>query len=418
MSIEKVDLVVIGAGPAGLAAAAETARLKGRVVVVDESPLPGGRLSSQIHPEPGSAGRVQRRWFNGCAKAEHLVDEAKEAGAKIVYGASVWGVFPEWFVGVTPATPLSPKKVLPVGFKTKALLIATGATQNPMILPGWTLPGVITAGAAQTMINVHRVLPGRKALVIGLDPLSLSVAYLMAQIGVELQGIFLPPTNALQFGPSLPPTAIKALSALSAYAPNRWLALLACASAKMSRVSANLFPTSGLKVDGTKLFLRQAVAEIEGQDRVEMVTVVKLRADGTVKAGQEEKWPVDVVITSAGLSPLVELLQVGGCPLVHVSDLGGWVPVHNSKLETPVAGLYVAGSVTGVEGALVAEAQGRLAGQAAAGYLGLAEQTNVKQKVVKYRAAISAARKNAMAFLPNIEKGRKDLQRYAIHQAR
>lgn len=415
MSIEKVDLVIIGAGPAGLAAAAETARLKGRVIVLDESPLPGGRLPGQIHPEPGYMGKGQRKWFNGRAKAEQLVDEAQKAGAKIVCGASVWGVFPEWFVGVTPATPFPKNKTLAVGFEAGALLIATGATQNPLVLPGWTLPGVITAGAAQMMINVHRILPGRKAVVIGLDPLSLSVAHLMAQIGVQVQGIFLPPDNGLQSGHSLPLSSIKALSAFSAYAPNRWLALLARASAKMSRISANLFPPSGLKVDGIKLFLRQAVAAIEGQDRAETVSIAKLRADGTVKTGQEEKWPVDTVITSAGLSPLVELLQVGGCPLVHVPDLGGWVPAHNSKLETPVEGLFVAGSATGVEGAPVAEAQGRLAGLAAAGYLGLAEQANVKQKVVKYQAAISAARKNAVTFLPNIKKGREDLQRCTIH---
>ncbi len=416
--LPKVDLVVIGAGPAGLATAAETARLKGRVIVLDESPIPGGRLPGQVHPEPRSTGGVQRRWSNGRIKAEQLFDEAQKAGAKIVCGASAWGVFPEWFVGVTPATPLSPKKGLPVGFEARALLIATGATQNPMVLPGWTLPGVITAGAAQTMINVHRVLPGRKVMVIGLDPLSLSVAHIMAQIGVEVQGVFLPPANALQFGPSLPATAIKALSRFSNYAPNRWLSLLSQTSAKMSGVSANFFPTAGLTVDGIKLFLRQSVLAIEGQDRAEAVTVAKLRADGAIKSGNEEKWPVDTVITSAGLSPLVELLQVGGCPLVHVADLGGWVPVHNAALETPVAGLFVAGSVTGVEGAPVAEAQGRLSGLAAAGYLGLVEQTDVKQKVAKYRAAISAARKNALAFLPNIEKGREDLRRHSIHCAR
>ena len=67
----------------------------------------------------------------------------------------------------------------PTGFETRAVLVATGAGQNPLILPGWTLPGVITAGAAQTMINVHRVLPGHQAVIIGIDPLGLAVAQLL-----------------------------------------------------------------------------------------------------------------------------------------------------------------------------------------------------------------------------------------------
>jgi len=415
MIIEQADLVIIGAGPAGLAAAAEVARRKANVIVLDESPIPGGRLPGQIHPEPGVTGQGKRKWSNGPAKAVQLADEAKKAGAKILCGASVWGIFPGWYVGIAPTTQFTKKQAVSVGFDTRAVLIATGAGQNPMILPGWTLPGVITAGAAQTMINVHRVLPGQKALVIGLDPLSLSVALLMVKVGVQVEGIFLPPNNGLQFGPSFPLTAIKTLSQFSNYASNPWLALLGQVSGKMSRLSAQLFPISGLTVDGMRLFMRRAALAVEGQDRAEKVTIAKLRANGTIKAGREEKWPVDIVVTSAGLSPLVELLQVGGCPLVHVPDLGGWVPVHNPRLETPVEGLFVAGSVTGVEGAPVAEAQGRLAGLAAAGYLGLVKQTNVKQEISEYQAAVDGARKNAISFFPDIKKSRDDLQRNSMH---
>src|SRR5210317_1641593 len=99
MTIEKVDLVIVGAGPAGLAAAAEAARQNGKVVVVDESPRPGGRLPSQIHREPRSAGHGSISWSNGAAKAEILANEAQNAGARILCGVSAWGIFPEWYVG-------------------------------------------------------------------------------------------------------------------------------------------------------------------------------------------------------------------------------------------------------------------------------------------------------------------------------
>ena len=215
MAIEKADLVIIGAGPAGLAAAAEVARRNGNVVVLDESSIPGGRLPSQIHPEPGQTRGSQKRWSNGSAKAAQLVKEAKENGAKILCGASVWGIFPEWHVAVAPAYPGATQNGFPMGFDVRAVLIATGATQSPLILPGWTLPGVITAGAAQALVNVHRIMPGYRPVIIGVDPLSCSVALLMAAIGADVLGVFLPPANGLQFGPSSPKSAIQALSGFS-----------------------------------------------------------------------------------------------------------------------------------------------------------------------------------------------------------
>ena len=90
MSIEKVDLVIIGAGPAGLAAAAEAACRKAKVVVLDESPVPGGRLPGQIPPLPWRKRAGRSRWPNGAAKAAQLAAESQKAGVMIFCGASVW----------------------------------------------------------------------------------------------------------------------------------------------------------------------------------------------------------------------------------------------------------------------------------------------------------------------------------------
>ena len=121
---------------------------------------------------------------------------------------------------------------------------------------------------------------------------------------------------------------------------------------------------------------------------------------------------MDIVITSAGLSPLAELLQVAHCPLVYVPDLGGWVPVHSETLETPLEGLFVAGSVTGIEGAAVAEAQGRLVGLTTAGYLGLVKNAILETETARYQAGISVARKNSIPFLAEIKKGRDIMARH------
>jgi sarcosine oxidase subunit alpha len=412
MSIEQADVVIVGAGPAGLAAAAEISRNNGSVVIIDEAPFPGGRLPAQIHKESIHFRSRKHQWSNGAERADHLVDKASSSGVKILCGVSVWGIFPGWYTGLAPVYPDSRNNNLPCGIQSRAVIVASGAVQNPVMLPGWTLPGVITAGAAQNLINVHRILPGRRAVVVGIDPLSLAVAQLLVSVGARVQGVVLPPANGLQFGSTTPKITIKALGRLSHLAPTFRLALGSKISAKASPIAARLFPKSGIKVDGFPVMLRRAVMAVEGEEIAQQAMVASLKADGTVEPGSEEIWPVDVVITSAGLSPLAELLQVANCPLVYVPDLGGWVPVHNGRLETPLDGLFVAGSVTGVEGAEVAEAQGRLAGLTAAGYLGLVKNAKLEKGIARYRAGISIARKNAFPFFAGIKKGRDFMSRY------
>jgi len=390
MTIETVDLVVVGAGPAGLAAAAEVARQNGNVIVLDELPQPGGRLPSQIHREPRSAGHGSRSWSNGAAKAETLASEAQNAGARILCGVSAWGIFQGWYVAAAPTDSSRPMR--------------DG-------LPGWTLPGVITAGAAQTMINVHRVLPGHQAVIIGIDPLSLAVAQLLGAVGAEVLSVCLPPANGLQPGPTSPKSAIRALTEFSAYAPGIFLPLAARAGKYMSSLAAVCFPKRGLKLEGFPLMLRQAALSITGSKSVETVEIVSLAGDGSSISGTRKQLQADVVITSSGLSPLVELAQVAGCPLHYLSEMGGWVPVHNDRFETPRPGFFIAGSISGVEGAGVAEIQGRIAGLAAAAYLKLADGEILERDIHRHQRNIIEARQAAIPFYPEIEAGRARMNR-------
>ena len=411
MAIEKVDLVIVGAGPAGLAAAAEVGRQNGNVVVLDESPQPGGRLPSQIHRAPRSAGHGNGSWSNGAAKAETLTSEAQNAGAGILCGVSAWGIFPDWYIGTAPTDSSRPMSDCPAGFEARAVLVAAGAGQNPLILAGWTLPGVITAGAAQTMVNVHRVLPGHKAVIIGIDPLCLAVAQLLGAVGAEVLGVFLPPANGLQPGPTSPKAAIQALSEFSAYAPGFLMALAAKAGKYMSTLAAACFPQRGLKIGGFPLMLRQAALSISGSERVEAVKIAALSSDGHLISGSPKQLPADIVITSSGLSPLVELAQVAGCPLHYFPEMGGWVPVHSDRFETLQPGLFIAGSISGVEGAGVAEIQGRIAGLAAADYLKLADRQVLRREIHKHQKNVIKARQAAIPFYPRIEAGRARMNR-------
>lgn len=396
------DLVVIGAGPAGLAAATEAACSGAAVIVVDESPRPGGRLPGQVHPERGRG-----RWSDGAAKARQIAAAAVEAGVRIVCGASVWGLFPKWYTAVTSADGRSDP---PPGFESRALLLAAGASQLPLLLPGWTTPGVLCAGAVQAMVNEHRLLPGRRVAVVGIDPLGLAAAQLLSACGVEVSGVFLPPANALCEGVGTPETAVRALARYSPHAKTSIQRLLGTIGGCWPKAAARFFPRRGFAVAGLRLQLKRAAMAVEGSARVEGLRTCRVDGAGRPVSGSQTAIPVDAVITAAGLSPLSELALLIDCPLFFVSELGGWVPLHGPGFQTPVEGLFVAGSITGVEGAPVAEAQGRLAGLTVARHLELISEIVYKRQFRERIAAIEDARRTTLPLRPDIAAGRRVLE--------
>ena len=398
---QNCDLVIIGAGPAGLAAGAEAARAGAKVIILDEAPEPGGRLVAQRHHQPNG-------FSDGPAEVNQLVGQAAAAGATIRTGVIAWGLSWEngagWFVGAAPADPTAGQS--PAGFFAPTVILALGAVQLPLVMPGWTNPGVVTAGAAQTMVNRYNLAPGRRVLVVGFDPLSLAAAEAMARVGVEVIGPVLPPDNGLQFGPVRPVPAMADMGRLAGWAPSAWLGLAARAAGLIPGLAARLYPTGGIDMGGFRPQLKRAVVELSGNERVNRARLVDLDANGRPRPGREKTLTIDAAATSAGLRPLTDLAQVGGCRLVHLPQLGGWTPLHGPNLETDRAGLFVAGSATGVEGAAVARAQGRLSGLAAARRLDLINEADWVAAADKARQEIALARSEALPFSPDIRAGR------------
>lgn len=409
MTVARVDVAVIGAGPAGLAAAAEVARSGGRVVVLDENPVPGGRLPSQVHLDPEHLRRLRRKWVIGKHRATALVTEAKAAGARIRCGMSVWHLFrsgADWHVCICPAAPGKATPADGFAYDAKALVVATGAVQQPMVFDGWTIPGVFTAGAVQTMVNVSGVLPGRRVLVVGIDPLGMSAAQLLSACGVQVAGVVLPPDNGFSGGVTRPDEALPALIRMTQRADGRIAGFAASNHASLRRRLMRLFPERGVSILGVPLILRSALNAVRGPDRVTGAETIALSADGNAVSGTHRHWSVDAVVTACGLSPLTELPQVAGCPLVNVPELGGWVPVHGPDLDTPLPGLFLAGGVTGIEGAAVAENQGRIAGIHAARYLELIHPRSAETEIRRRHDRIKAIRSATPGFLPDIPAGR------------
>ena len=162
---------------------------------------------------------------------------------------------------------------------------------------------------------------------------------------------------------------------------------------------------------GVPLKPLHAAVSVQGSRRVEAVETVQLEPDGRPIKSSLAFWPVDTVVTSAGLSPLTDLAQASGLPLVYIPELGGYLPWHDERFGTAKPGIMAAGSLTGVEGALVAEAQGRLAGLSATNYLGLLSSSELARRWPLLKAALAEVRRRSLSFLPQTALGRKILAR-------
>jgi sarcosine oxidase subunit alpha len=381
------DVVVIGAGPAGLSAAVAAAEAGAKVVVIDENPRPGGKLLGQLHEEPGTG------WWIGAEVSKKLAKRAAEAGVQILTGRQVWNLSPGWEVFLDGGESVH----------ADYAVVATGAVERPIPMPGWSLPGVMAIGAAQTLTNYYRVRPGDRIAIVGVDPLSLTVAHELGMAGADVVGIFLAPKTVFSGQLADPDRNLKYLAGMSDLAPNaflRWGGRLV-ANRALRTLALKFYPKFGLPVMGTRLHLRKSIVAIGGGDRVQHVEIVTVDAEGN--PGRIQSVEVDCVCISGGLYPAQELTR--GCELARIDQLGGTVPLYSPEMESSQANLFVAGNVTGIEGAKISMAQGTLAGTVIGTRLGLIRDAHA---VSAASAAVRTARKtSAITFMPDIEQGRQ-----------
>jgi thioredoxin reductase len=337
--MKEVDLIVVGAGPAGLSAAIEAAGAGVQVMLCDENSRAGGQLFKQIHKFFGS--RAHQAGTRGIDIGSNLLAEVEKCGVDVRLNAVVWGIFSDKRVAIVHNN----KNIL---LKAKKILLATGAAENVLAFPGWTLAGVMGAGAIQTMVNVHRVLPGKNVLMIGSGNVGLIVSYQLMQAGAKVAAI------------------VEAMPKIGGYAVH----------------------ASKVRRTGVPILTSTTIKEAKGTDKVEKAVIVKLDDKFRQVAGTEKEFNVDVVCLAVGLSPLSELAWMAGAKFTDVPELGGLLAVHNENMETTVPGIYVAGDIAGIEEASTAIEEGRLAGIAIAESLGFigAAQAKVKKQEIYQRS--------------------------------
>lgn len=334
-------VVIVGAGPAGLAAAEHALRAGARVTVLDQADAPGGQYHRMV-PEAYAARhpqRVQHGW------AEFERRRRVLAHPRCIWwpGSTVWAVDRRETVprvhllrGLADGSARQRHTLEP-----DALILATGAHDRTLPFPGWHLPGVYTAGAAQALAKGERVAIGRRVLVAGAGPFLLPVAESLLGAGAEVVAILeANPASTVRKGWSARP----------------WqLVRHAGKAGELARYAVTLARHR------VPYRLSRAVVEARGTDRVREVVTARVRPDWSVVAGTERTYEVDAVCLGHGFVPQPELAVAAGCALDD-----GFVRVDDGQ-RTTVAGVFAAGEITGIGGAVVAAAEGAVAGCVAGG---------------------------------------------------
>jgi NADPH-dependent 2,4-dienoyl-CoA reductase/sulfur reductase-like enzyme len=306
-------VVIVGAGPAGCAAALAAAELGLEVTLVDEHPqVPaamsldapyfyGARLPAVLSNEAEIADRV----FG----ANEALMECLEAGVDVLVGTSVWGVFrpgPNSRHLAGSEIGLADRErswMLPFDH----LVIAAGARDLVLSFPGWELPGVVGVMGASALLNRYAALGGRRILVLGTGNAALAFARDARAAGLELAGL-VGPTAAIE------------------------------GDAELARALVD---------DGVPFLLGKTIERALGDGTVNCARL--LGFDGAVIAGSGTDIPCDTVCLAFGTVPNIELPAVAGCEIVFDPARGGWAPRLDETMETSLSSIFVVGDAAGVD---------------------------------------------------------------------
>ncbi|HUQ79511.1 MAG TPA: FAD/NAD(P)-binding oxidoreductase [Gemmatimonadaceae bacterium] len=308
------DVAVIGAGPAGIAAAVRAAESGRRVIVVDESPNAGGQIWR--HRARAPLDTDARRW----------IDRLSRSGAEVHHGISVADIV---HAGTDGGFAIVGERHVGGAVVVTAanVVIATGARERFVPFPGWTLPGVYGIGGAQALLKNGATFRGKRVVIAGTGPLILPVAASMSSAGADVRLV----AEQASF------SAVRNFALTLLSQPDTLL------QAAMYRLAFARTPYA----------MGSWVTAAAGTDRLTSVTVTDGRSTHTIAC--------DVLCTGYGLVPNVEAARLLGCTVV------AGAAVVDGRQQTTVANVFAAGEVTGIGGVALSLVEGEIAGACAAG---------------------------------------------------
>jgi D-hydroxyproline dehydrogenase subunit alpha len=369
-----VDLAVVGAGPAGLAAAATAAEAGLNVVVIDSNSQPGGQYWRHRDETSTDTPPPRQHDVKTYTRLRQRFDAARNSGRlRYLPNTQIWFVenpSDHLFVLRTDGfSDVGPQPPEPRLVRAAAMILCPGGYDRQLPVPGWDLPGVTAAGGVQAMLKGYGTLSGTRAVVAGTGPFLLPVAAGLAAAGAAVVGI------------------------CEAGAVTSWLPQLRGALQVPSKGIEAAAYAARLARHRIPFWTRSAVSSINGADKVRSVTITKIDSHGRVKAGTSREIGVDLVALGWGFTPSLELVTaVGGDTRLDVD--ASLVAVVDDRQRTTVSGVYAAGEVTGVGGASLAVLEGELAALTVARDSGLGDDAvrchSLQRAIARSRAFAAA----------------------------
>jgi NADPH-dependent 2,4-dienoyl-CoA reductase/sulfur reductase-like enzyme len=325
--MDKVDLLIVGAGPAGLQAAKVASASGLSVWLVDENPLPGGQLLRQVTQSPWP--EPQTLFGAEYAAQQGLAETAFSGDITYLPQTLVWQITPQKQAFLLQRG----EKPRQLRVEARFIILATGAQERCLPIPGWTLPGVMTIGSAQLLMKTAGLLPPQQSVLVGNGPLLLLFAAQVIRAGGKVQAIL--DTSNLGDYLRAAPRLLSALWHSPSELYKGWQLLREIRRAKIPYFSA----VSDLAIDGEK--------QAEG---------IRFRHGGKAQQLQSNS-----VLCHIGVLPEIQLATALGCQLAWDEDQQYWYPQTDAHGESSQAGIYLAGDGAGIVGGEAARLGGHLA---------------------------------------------------------
>jgi thioredoxin reductase len=305
---ERTDLLVIGAGAAGLACALAAAGQGRRVVVVDENPVSAATMADDV---PllfgGRTGAGRNAMMEAFVATDPAIAEAFEAGVDVRLGTACWGLYAPgpsagWLPGPVAAL-MDEARSWMIG--AEQVVVATGRRDMGLAFPGWELPGVMGATAALRLATRYQALEARTAVVLGSTAEALQAALAMQAAGVTIAAV-------------------------------------------VEQAAAPVGPVEMLARLGAETLCGHVLCRAEGLASVEAAVAVAVDGEGRQRTGTERRIACDTIVIGVGAVPVIELLDAAGCRVRFDADRGGTVPVLGEAGQTSVPGIFAAGDCAGI----------------------------------------------------------------------
>lgn len=327
------SIAIVGAGPAGMAAAIEAVRRGCQVTLLDEAQRPGGQIYRQAHPSLGGEEQAEPTEL---ARKHALIDRFERIVGNLDYrpSTSVYAAFPNGELHIAEGDRT---EVL----QPDATVLATGARERAIPFPGWTLPGVMFAGGAQAFLKSHKVLPGKRVVVAGCGPLPLVVAAQLLRAGGRVSALAM----------------LHPLITMLAQPLSLWHG--------RDIVREGLRYAATVRRAGVSRLTGYVPVRAVGTEQIEAVVLARVDRHGRTIVGSEREIPCDLLAINYGFAANSELAAMAGARMHRDPAIGGWIPSVDAYGRTSVPRLFAAGDGAELRGSLIAEADGTIVGAAA-----------------------------------------------------